>query len=269
MGSVTHYLKAIFILIVILFGIYSFWLSLSFGFLILVYTTVGSLIISIIVWTLVGRIATTNLFVGFLSAIRRVKPIEKDQIESVEKGYFVLESEKVEKRSGFLFHLSETLDKPLFPILFIVGIISAVTEFTGITDFYSLTNTLIVFFGSILLGLIVPIIWIVRDSDWMFFNYADREVKRASDWLESFFKGFASAGTILGFITLFIGLGVFNLAIFVMLFILGTAGFIIVITVFFYLFFHRKYVETVNSKLKEKGLLVAKLKIIPTVDVSD
>lgn len=264
MRSISYYLKLVFTLVVFALGIYTIWLSYIWGYSIIIYFSLASIVIGVFIWIISGKIATTDLLINALTIFKRVKPISAEQIESAQKGYFVLKSEAIEKRSGVGFHLSEALEKPLFPILFLIGILTIVSRYTGTQEVYTIENSLIITFGSVLLGFIVPTIWIIKDSNWMFFDHTKRKVIKASEWLENIFKGFASAGTILGFIALFISFGgVWDLFYFVILFVLGTAGFIIVVTVFFYLFFHRKYVETVNSKLEERGFVAAELHIKP------
>ena len=132
-------------------------------------------------------------------------------------------------------------------------------------------NVIIFFVSPIILGLIMPGLFILRDYSLYYFQRekGNVEVEKASGFGQKLLEGFVGGSAILGFMKFFIELATApnpelagQIAL-ILLISIGSASHSIVWTLFFYLPFHRRYVHQLNSKIARMGVPRAVVEIKP------
>ena len=280
-------------ILALIFGLIVFGLFPNLAVLLLVATLCG-----IFVWIVMGKVYSSGNVMRFVLWFRGrtvaglTYDMDLKDINSLEKGYFILEEEEEEKiieeelsrRPRFLSHVRESLVRPWIPILFLISLainllkfadfIPAITEVTQEEALQLIINVnIIIFFVSpVILGLIMPGLFILRDYSLYYFQRvkgSNFEVEKSSGFGQKLLEGFVGGSAILGFMKFFIELAtapnpeLAGQIVLILLIAIGSASHSIVWTLFFYLPFHRRYVHQLNKKIARMGVPRAVVEIKP------
>jgi hypothetical protein len=184
--------------------------------------------------------------------------------------------------SRFWSHVRECFVKPWIPILFLISLainllkfaefipaISAVTQEEAMQLLINV-NIIIFFVSPIILGLIMPGLFILHDYSLYYFQRikGNLEIEKSSGFGQKLLEGFVGGSALLGFSKFLIELAsspseLAGQIALIFLIAIGTAAHSVVITLFFYLRFHRRYVRQLNKKLAIMGLPRATVAIQP------
>ena len=278
-------------ILALIFGLIVFSIVPNLAGLLFIATLVG-----IFVWVIMGKVYSSASVIRFVlwfrgRTVAGLSDVDIKDIENLEKGYFILEEEEEEKvieeelsrRPRFLSHVRESLVRPWIPILFLISLainllkfadfIPAITEVTQEEALQLIINVnVIIFFVSpIILGLIMPGLFILRDYSLYYFQRekGNVEVEKSSGFGQKLLEGFVGGSAILGFMKFFIELATApnpelagQIAL-ILLIAIGSASHSIVWTLFFYLPFHRRYVHQLNNKIARMGVPRAVVEIKP------
>ncbi|MCK5587373.1 MAG: hypothetical protein KAI34_01440 [Candidatus Lokiarchaeota archaeon] len=278
-------------ILALIFGLIVFSIVPNLAWLLLIATLCG-----IFVWIVMGKVYSSGSVIRFVLWFRGrtvaglTGDMDLKDINSLEKGYFILEEEEekvieeeLSRRPRFLSHVRESLVRPWIPILFLISLainllkfadfIPAITQITQEEAVQLIINVnIIIFFVSpIILGLIMPGLFILRDYSLYYFQRekGNVEVEKASGFGQKLLEGFVGGSAILGFMKFFIELATApnpelagQIAL-ILLIAIGSASHSIVWTLFFYLPFHRRYVHQLNNKIARMGVPRAVVEIKP------
>jgi hypothetical protein len=259
--------------------------------LLLVATLVG-----IFVWIVMGRVYSSASVMRFIlwfrgRTVAGLSDVNLKDIESLEKGYFILEEEEAEqaveeelsRKTRLWGNIRQSLVRPWIPILFLISLainllkfadfLPAITQVTQEEAMQLIINVnIIIFFVSpIVLGFIMPALFILRDYSLYYFQRVkgNLEVEKSSGFGQKLLEGFVGGSAILGFMKFFIELATApnpelagQIAL-IILIAIGTASHSIVWTLFFYLPFHRRYVHQLNNRIARMGVPRAVVDIKP------
>ncbi len=278
-------------ILALIFGLIVFGLLPALALLLLIATIVG-----IFVWIVMGRVYSSGSVIRFVlwfrgRTVAGLSDVNLKDLESLEKGYFILEEEEeakaieeeLSRKTRLWGNVRESLAKPWIPILFLISLainllkfadfIPAITEITQEEAVQLIINVnIIIFFVSpIILGLIMPGLFILRDYSLYYFQRVkgNLEVEKSSGFGQKLLEGFVGGSAILGFMKFFIELATApnpelagQIAL-IILIAIGSASHSIVWTLFFYLPFHRRYVHQLNRKIARMGVPRAVVDIRP------
>ena len=278
-------------ILALIFGLIVFGLLPALALLLLIATIVG-----IFVWIVMGRVYSSGSVIRFVlwfrgRTVAGLSDVNLKDLESLEKGYFILEEEEeakaieeeLSRKTRLWGNVRESLAKPWIPILFLISLainllkfadfIPAITEITQEEAVQLIINVnIIIFFVSpIILGLIMPGLFILRDYSLYYFQRVkgNLEVEKSSGFGQKLLEGFVGGSAILGFMKFFIELATApnpelagQIAL-IILIAIGSASHSIVWTLFFYLPFHRRYVHQLNKKIARMGVPRAVVDIRP------
>ncbi len=287
----SEIIKILATILALIFGLIVFGLLPALALLLFIATIVG-----IVVWVAMGRVYSSGSVIRFVlwfrgRTVAGLSDVNLKDLESLEKGYFILEEEEEEKaieeelsrKTRLWGNVRESLAKPWIPILFLISLainllkfadfIPAITEITQEEAVQLIINiNIIIFFVSpIILGLIMPGLFILRDYSLYYFQRVkgNLEVEKSSGFGQKLLEGFVGGSAILGFMKFFIELATApnpelagQIAL-IILIAIGSASHSIVWTLFFYLPFHRRYVHRLNSKIARMGVPRAVVDIRP------
>jgi hypothetical protein len=252
-------------------------------------------IVGIFVWIVMGRVYSSTSVVRFVLWFRgrTVAGLSGDvslkDISNLEKGYFILEEEEektegeLPRKSRFWSHVRESLVRPWIPILFLISLAINLLKFADfipaiaaeITQEEAMqllinVNIIIYFLSPVILGLIMPGLFVLRDYSLYYFQRikGNLEIERSSGFGQKLLEGFVGGSALLGFSKFLIELAsspseLAGQIALIFLIAIGTAAHSVVITLFFYLPFHRRYVKALNIKLARMGLPRAIVAIQP------
>lgn len=283
--------KIIATILALIFGLIVFGYLPALALLLLVATLVG-----IVVWVAMGKVYSSGSVIRFVlwfrgRTVAGLSDANLKDIESLEKGYFILEEEEEERvieeelsrKTRLWNNVRESLVRPWIPILFLISLainllkfadfIPAITQITQEEAVQLIINVnIIIFFVSpIILGLIMPGLFILRDYSLYYFQRVkgNLEVEKSSGFGQKLLEGFVGGSAILGFMKFFIELAtapnpeLAGQIAFILLIAIGSASHSIVWTLFFYLPFHRRYVHQLNRKIARMGVPRAVVDIRP------
>lgn len=284
--------KIIATIIALIFGLIVFGYLPALAVLLLIATIVG-----IFVWIVMGKVYSSASVIRFVlwfrgRTVAGLSDTDIKDLESIEKGYFILEEEEEEekiseeelsRRTRFWGNIRQSLIRPWIPILFLISLainllkfadfLPAITQVTQEEALQLLINVnIIIFFVSpLILGLIMPGLFILRDYSLYYFQRVkgNLEVEKSSGFGQKLLEGFVGGSAILGFMKFFIELATApnpefaGQVAFILLIAIGTASHSIVWTLFFYLPFHRRYVHQLNKKIARMGVPRAVVDIRP------
>ncbi|WP_287588944.1 hypothetical protein [Candidatus Borrarchaeum sp.] len=278
-------------ILALIFGLIVFGILPALALLLLVATLVG-----IVVWVAMGKVYSSASVIRFVlwfrgRTVAGLADTDLKDLESLEKGYFILEEEEEEelveeelsRRTRFWGNVRQSLVRPWIPILFLISLainllkfadfLPAITQVTQEEALQLLINiNIIIFFVSpVILGLIMPGLFILRDYSLYYFQRVkgNLEVEKSSGFGQRLLEGFVGGSAILGFVKFFIELATAPNPEFagqvalIILIAVGTASHSIVWTLFFYLPFHRRYVKALNRKIARMGVPRAVVDIKP------
>jgi hypothetical protein len=286
----SEIIKIIATILALIFGLIVFALLPALALLLLVATLVG-----IVVWVAMGKVYSSANVIRFVlwfrgRTVAGLADTDLKNLETLEKGYFILEEEedgkKIEdlsRKTRFWDNVRQSLVRPWIPILFLISLainllkfadfIPAITEITQEEALQLIINVnIIIFFVSpVILGLIMPGLFILRDYSLYYFQRVkgNLEVEKSSGFGQKLLEGFVGGSAILGFMKFFIELATApnpelagQIAL-ILLIAIGSASHSIVWTLFFYLPFHRRYVHQLNKKIVKMGVPRAIVDIKP------
>ncbi|MFX1465585.1 MAG: hypothetical protein ACFFA5_03850 [Promethearchaeota archaeon] len=286
----SEIIKIIATILALIFGLIVFALLPALALLLLVATLVG-----IVVWVAMGKVYSSANVIRFVlwfrgRTVAGLADTDLKNLENLEKGYFILEEEedgkKIEelsRKTRFWGNVRQSLVRPWIPILFLISLainllkfadfIPAITEITQEEALQLIINVnIIIFFVSpVILGLIMPGLFILRDYSLYYFQRVkgNLEVEKSSGFGQKLLEGFVGGSAILGFMKFFIELATApnpelagQIAL-ILLIAIGSASHSIVWTLFFYLPFHRRYVHQLNKKIVRIGVPRAIVDIKP------
>lgn len=286
----SEIIKIIATILALIFGLIVFALLPALALLLLVATLVG-----IVVWVAMGKVYSSANVIRFVlwfrgRTVAGLADTDLKNLENLEKGYFILEEEedgkKIEelsRKTRFWGNVRQSLVRPWIPILFLISLainllkfadfIPAITEITQEEALQLIINVnIIIFFVSpVILGLIMPGLFILRDYSLYYFQRVkgNLEVEKSSGFGQKLLEGFVGGSAILGFMKFFIELATApnpelagQIAL-ILLIAIGSASHSIVWTLFFYLPFHRRYVHQLNKKIVRMGVPRAIVDIKP------
>jgi hypothetical protein len=278
-------------IIALIFGLIVFNLLPALAGLLLIATIVG-----IFVWIVMGRVYSSASVMRFIlwfrgRTVAGLSDANLKDIESLEKGYFILEEEEAEqsveeelsRKTRLWGNIRQSLVRPWIPILFLISLainllkfadfLPAITQVTQEEAMQLIINVnIIIFFVSpIVLGFIMPALFILRDYSLYYFQRVkgNLEVEKSSGFGQKLLEGFVGGSAILGFMKFFIELATApnpelagQIAL-IFLIAIGSASHSIVWTLFFYLPFHRRYVHQLNKRIARMGVPRAVVDIKP------
>ena len=279
-------------ILALIFGLIVFSIVPNLAWLLLIATLCG-----IFVWIVMGKVYSSGSVIRFVLWFRGrtvaglTGDMDLKDINSLEKGYFILEEEEekvieeeLSRRPRFLSHVRESLVRPWIPILFLISLAINLLKFAdfipavaqGITQEEAMQliiniNIIIFFVSPVILGLIMPGLFILRDYSLYYFQRekGNVEVEKSSGFGQKLLEGFVGGSAILGFMKFFIELATApnpelagQIAL-ILLIAIGSASHSIVWTLFFYLPFHRRYVHQLNNKIARMGVPRAVVEIKP------
>lgn len=286
----SEIIKIMATILALIFGLIVFALLPALALLLLVATLVG-----IVVWVAMGKVYSSANVIRFVlwfrgRTVAGLADTDLKDLENLEKGYFILEEEedgkKIEelsRKTRFWGNVRQSLVKPWIPILFLISLainllkfadfIPAITEITQEEALQLIINVnIIIFFVSpVILGLIMPGLFILRDYSLYYFQRVkgNLEVEKSSGFGQKLLEGFVGGSAILGFMKFFIELATApnpelagQIAL-ILLIAIGSASHSIVWTLFFYLPFHRRYVHQLNKRIVRMGVPRAVVDIKP------
>ena len=215
---------------------------LLLGVLPVVYVFVGfSVILGIIVWLLVGKLA--------VPLINRIIIIPTKAI--MGKHLYLLAPRPKEKPS-FFGRLLVVTDETILPTLFFFGIANYLLN-SDITLTSSIFGFVIILLVP-LLGLFLPVLKVLLDSDLIRFNPKDRLIEPVGRQYLLYLRGIAGYTALVSFF-----LSIYRLAMTISFDIVyfTVAAFIVAYTeiylvVFVYSYVHSKFVNALNEELREK-----------------
>jgi hypothetical protein len=278
-------------IIALIFGLIVFNLLPALAGLLFVATVVG-----IFVWIVMGRVYSSASVMRFVlwfrgRTVAGLSDANLKDIENLEKGYFILEEEEAEhaveeelsRKTRLWGNIRQSLVRPWIPILFLISLainllkfadfLPAITQVTQEEALQLLINVnIIIFFVSpVILGFIMPALFILRDYSLYYFQRVkgNLEVEKSSGFGQKLLEGFVGGSAILGFMKFFIELATAPNPEFagqvalILLIAIGTASHSIVWTLFFYLPFHRRYVHRLNNRIARMGVPRAVVDIKP------
>lgn len=287
-SEITKILATILALIL---GFIVFGILPALAGLLLIATIVG-----IFVWIVMGKVYSSASVIRFVlwfrgRTVAGLADTDLKDLESLEKGYFILEEEDEEelveeelsRRTRFWGNVRQSLVRPWIPILFLISLAINLLKFadflpaiTQVTQEEALqliinVNIIIFFVSPVILGLIMPGLFILRDYSLYYFQRekGNVEVEKSSGFGQKLLEGFVGGSAILGFMKFFIELATAPNPEFagqvalIILIAVGTASHSIVWTLFFYLPFHRRYVHQLNKKIARMGVPRAVVDIRP------
>ena len=287
----SEIIKILATILALIFGLIVFGLLPALALLLLIATILG-----IFVWIVMGKVYSSGSVIRFVlwfrgRTVAGLSDVNLKDLESLEKGYFILEEEEeakaieeeLSRKTRLWGNVRESLAKPWIPILFLISLainllkfadfIPAITEITQEEAVQLIINVnIIIFFVSpIILGLIMPGLFILRDYSLYYFQRVkgNLEVEKSSGFGQKLLEGFVGGSAILGFMKFFIELATApnpelagQIAL-ILLIAIGSASHSIVWTLFFYLPFHRRYVKALNRKIARMGVPRAVVDIKP------
>lgn len=286
----SEIIKIMATILALIFGLIVFALLPALALLLLVATLVG-----IVVWVAMGKVYSSANVIRFVlwfrgRTVAGLADTDLKDLENLEKGYFILEEEeegkKIEelsRKTRFWGNVRQSLARPWIPILFLISLainllkfadfIPAITEITQEEALQLIINVnIIIFFVSpVILGLIMPGLFILRDYSLYYFQRVkgNLEVEKSSGFGQKLLEGFVGGSAILGFMKFFIELATApnpelagQIAL-ILLIAIGSASHSIVWTLFFYLPFHRRYVHQLNKRIVRMGVPRAVVDIKP------
>ncbi|MFX1520220.1 MAG: hypothetical protein ACFFCD_09905 [Promethearchaeota archaeon] len=283
-------IKIVATIIALILGLIVFAILPALAALLTIATIVG-----IFVWIMMGKVYSSTSVVRFVLWLRgrTVAGLSGDvnlkDISNLEKGYFILDEEEEEieetstRTARFWSHVRECFVKPWIPILFLISLAINLLKFAefipsiaaGITQEEAIQlliniNIIIYFVSPVILGLIMPGLFILHDYSLYYFQRikGNLEIEKSSGFGQKLLEGFVGGSALLGFIKFFIELATSpseqaGLIALIFLIAIGTAAHSVVVTLFFYLRFHRRYVRQLNKKLARMGLPRAIVEIQP------
>jgi len=289
----SEIIKILATILALIFGLIVFGLLPALAVLLLIATIVG-----IFVWLVMGKVYSSASVIRFVlwfrgRTVAGLSDVDLKDLESLEKGYFILEEEEEEevigeelsRKTRLWNNVLQSLVRPWIPILFLISLainllkfadfIPAITQITQEEAVQLIINVnIIIFFVSpIILGLIMPGLFILRDYSLYYFQRVkgkgNFEVEKSSGFGQKLLEGFVGGSAILGFMKFFIELATApnpelagQIAL-IILIAIGSASHSIVWTLFFYLPFHRRYVHQLNRKIARMGVPRAVVDIRP------
>jgi hypothetical protein len=289
----SEIIKILATILALIFGLIVFALLPNLAVLLLVATLVG-----IFVWVAMGKVYSSGSVIRFVlwfrgRTVAGLSDANLKDLESLEKGYFILEEDEEEKiieeessrRTRFWGNVRDSLAKPWIPILFLISLAINLLKFAdfipaiaqGVTQEEALqliinVNIIIFFVSPVILGLIMPGLFILHDYSLYYFQRVkggNFEVEKSSGFGQKLLEGFVGGSAILGFMKFFIELATApnpefaGQVAFILLIAIGSASHSIVWTLFFYLPFHRRYVHQLNRKIARMGVPRAVVDIRP------
>ena len=235
-GSILMIIGRLLLLVAVFFSIAVIILTGIGLFLIIML----SIFLGVIVWNIVGSKSIVLLDKLLIAPTKKV----------YGKNLFLLHSEKPPMGS-ILDRLFAAVDDSILPTLFLFGVFNYVLGALGTLN-APIFNYLAVFSAPIL-GLIIPILKVMLDSDLVRFYPDKRLLEPVGRMYLLYLRSIAGYTAVASFlITIIQVAGDITQALITMAAVFALAYIQIFFTVFVYNFFHGKYVEKLNEKLRNE-----------------